>query len=213
MRAISRMSAVPTPRPRTAGSTKRSSSQSDGAARNVEYVSKKRPYPRTEPSTSATSTSKRGRGPKACSTRRAAASSSGGGSRSNSARPRTRLTTAGPSPRRAERIVKPIASDCLAAKLVEQEVEAVVAPEALAVDREDRDAEDPLLQAQLQRLPHLVVIAPGCERVEKCLARETSALGAVCQSLPVADVAAIVPTRPVTCSAVVLALAHHGVVS
>src|SRR5207249_13960 len=75
-----------------------------------------------------------------------------------------------PSARRAERMVKGIASGSRAAELVEEELDAIVPPEALAVDHEDRHAEDPLLQARLERLRHLVVVAPGGERVEERLA-------------------------------------------
>src|SRR5207244_12467747 len=139
--------------------------------------------------------SKRARGPRACSRRRAAASSSGGGSRSNSARPRTRPARAGPSARRAERMVKGIASGVRAAQLVEEELDAIVPPEALAVDHEDRHAEDPLLQARLERLRHLIVVAPGGERVEERLARKARLCRAVREHLPVADVAALAPAR------------------
>src|SRR5207249_10785243 len=101
-----------------------------------------------------------------------------------SARPRTRLTRARPSARRAERIVKAIASGGGAAELVEEELDAIVPPEALAVDHGDRDTEDPILQAELERLRHLVVVAPGGERVEERLPRKPRLCRAVREHLP-----------------------------
>src|SRR5262249_52112321 len=87
------------------------------------------------------------------------------------------------------------ADSCRGAELGGEDVEAIVAPDALAVDHEDGNAEDALLHAEHERLGHLPVVLPAAQRLEERIAPETGLLGAVCEHGRVVDLAALAPAR------------------
>lgn len=81
-----------------------------------------------------------------------------------------------------------IRPSCVALQRIEQEFEAVVAPEALAVDYEERHAEHPVLEAGDAALPERVAILLVVEGLQESVARKARIAGAVAQHVTIRDV-------------------------